>query len=668
MKPSAEGIVLSLYPPSIGSSPTGKPLPPLPESEGKLLLGTIQRGEKSGLLHVSVMPPKDGPKRPCVVVCLIDVSGSMAGAATDANTGETDGFSILDLVKHSVETIITTLEPDDSLSLIAFESSTRILLKPTRMDEAGKKTAMEQAKSLKDLGGTNLWEGLKVSIDMIKEDPVCQGANTSLWLFTDGVPDSYPGGIAPALTKYLKGASPPCVINTFGFGYSLDSELLYQIAELGNGIFCYIPDCNLVGTTFVNCLCNTMSTAMFKARLRVKATGVKNLKCIGYEVREGKVELGTVLYGQSRDIVFSFDMKSPTASISFSAQYKCNAGMAEQTISGFAVADPIALHRNYCRSEYDEIIRSGLVACVGGSKDTAFLKRLEDIIACSPSKDDPAMKALMIDLVSANEMEGRVGKAFSTEERIKRWGAHYVRSMIRAHKLQMCHNFKDPGVQVYGGDLFKKLQLKADKVFCSLPAPVPSLQRVKKAVGQADAPASAPVDMQTYMSCGGGCFGGLGLVSMADGTKKRVIDLVRGDTVLSNGVGAKVLCLVVFPIHGKTQMATVSGMKITPKHPILSEGVWKYPRETGKVEEEYCDFIYNVVLDQGHTVTINGVEAVTLGHGKHDNITVRHAYYGSQRVVEDIKRFSGWTEGKVLMAGCKKYRDPFSGAVMCIAN
>ena len=45
--------------------------------------------------------------------------------------------------------------------------------------------------------------------------------------------------------------------------------------------------------------------------------------------------------------------------------------------------------------------------------------------------------------------------------------------------------------------------------------------------------------------------------------------------------------------------------------------------------------IYNFVLDQGHTVLVNGVECVTLGHKFRDDI-VRHSYYGTDRVIHDL--------------------------------
>lgn len=50
-----------------------------------------------------------------------------------------------------------------------------------------------------------------------------------------------------------------------------------------------------------------------------------------------------------------------------------------------------------------------------------------------------------------------------------------------------------------------------------------------------------------------------------------------------------------------------------------------------------CEEVYNFALDQGHTVLVNNVECVTLGHNFRDDI-VRHRYYGSQRVIEDLRR------------------------------
>jgi len=58
-------------------------------------------------------------------------------------------------------------------------------------------------------------------------------------------------------------------VNTFGFGYHLDSGLLLDIAKEANGTFGFIPDGLIVGTNFVNSLANVMSTYSQGAILRL---------------------------------------------------------------------------------------------------------------------------------------------------------------------------------------------------------------------------------------------------------------------------------------------------------------------------------------------------------------------------------------------------------------
>merc|ERR1712070_665067 len=73
------------------------------------------------------------------------------------------------------------------------------------------------------------------------------------------------------------------------------------------------------------------------------------------------------------------------------------------------------------------------------------------------------------------DISGQVCEALSKTDFYTKWGRHYLPSLVFAHKLEMCNNFKDPGVQNYGGDLFKANQDMADAAFNELPAPKPSV-------------------------------------------------------------------------------------------------------------------------------------------------------------------------------------------------
>ena len=60
-----------------------------------------------------------------------------------------------------------------------------------------------------------------------------------------GVPNiEPPRGHIPMLKKYytLYPAMRSCIVNTFGFGYSLNSELLQKVATEGQGSYGFIPD------------------------------------------------------------------------------------------------------------------------------------------------------------------------------------------------------------------------------------------------------------------------------------------------------------------------------------------------------------------------------------------------------------------------------------------
>ena len=77
---------------------------------------------------------------------------------------------------------------------------------------------------------------------------------------------------------------------------------------------------------------------------------------------------------------------------------------------------------------------------------------------------------------------------------------------------------------------------------------------------------------------------------------------------------------------------------ITSWHPVRLDQQWLMPCSlVSSPNEISCDVVYNFALDQGHTVFVNDVECVTLGHGFQDDV-VRHAYYGTQRVIKDLKQ------------------------------
>jgi len=303
-------------------------------------------------------------------------------------------------------------------------------------------------------------------------------------------------------------------------------------------------------------------------------------------------------------------------------------------------------------------------------------KLIEDLIAgitaaCSDdAKKDTRFVALLEDLT------GQVLEAFSKLEFYKKWGVHYLPSLMRAHQLQMCNNFKDPGLQHYGGKLFRALRDEVDDIFVQLPPPKPTFP-ITKTFGRGShnggrgAPrVSAPVSsMRVYHSSSNPCFDGECLVNMADGSKKSVKLIKKGDHVSGGNTDAEVLCVVKTTCDGgKVSLVELEGgLLVTPYHPVRKEGKWHFPCTLGDVTERECPAVYSFVLQEHHVMEINGVDCVTLGHGFEEEV-VRHSYFGTSRVLEDLQRMPGWSEGLIeLEAGCVQ-RDSVSGLVVGLSH
>jgi len=264
----------------------------------------------------------------------------------------------------------------------------------------------------------------------------------------------------------------------------------------------------------------------------------------------------------------------------------------------------------------------------------------------SSNGDDTKTKSLLEDL------EGQVSQALSRVDWFKKWGRHYLPSLMGAHLFQQCNNFKDPGVQNYGGEIFTKIRDQADDIFLKLPPPEPSLlppPPPKSSPAAASYVPAAAVDMSRYYDSGGVCFGGKSLMTLHDGTQKLVETVKKGDHVKTQNGWSTVKCVV--KSHVTNNMALLvslpCGLTITPWHPIMSEkGEWIFPSELSKPKFVPCTEVYNFALDSEHTVFVNGVLCVTLGHHE-TNGKAPHAYFGSSLVIENLMKFPGWDEGLV---------------------
>merc|ERR1719491_2078347 len=129
------------------------------------------------------------------------------------------------------------------------------------------------------------------------------------------------------------------------------------------------------------------------------------------------------------------------------------------------------------------------------ARSLLLVQQLGDRIRSSESASDSFVASLLEDI------QEEVTIALSDDASLRRWGLHYLPSLMFAHKHQQCNNFKDRSVQMYGGSLFKELRDVADDNFNELPPPKPSLARSSRSVsGSTYTPV---VNMAAYNNCYG---------------------------------------------------------------------------------------------------------------------------------------------------------------------
>ena len=162
-----------------------------------------------------------------VVLLIHPVQWAAEVELQNAHAKERSGLSQLDLVKHALKTIVHALTQNDRLSIVSFSDNAAILLKLREIDEDGRSIASAAIEQLQTDASTNIWDGLKTGLDILAEGQRPSGSNAALFLLTDGCPNvNPPEGHLPALAAYKATTNFTCSINTFGFGYNLESQLI----------------------------------------------------------------------------------------------------------------------------------------------------------------------------------------------------------------------------------------------------------------------------------------------------------------------------------------------------------------------------------------------------------------------------------------------------------
>ena len=589
-----------------------------------------------------------------VFITVVDISGSMGNSSVDntQKTSDAAAFSRADLVRHAVATQIGLLRDEDEMALVLFDNAATIALPRTQMTAGGRAAAKACLPRIRPTGGTAIWAGLQKALTIAES---VTNKNVVIILQTDGESDpSYnpPRGIPDTFRAWLD-AHPTTKLTLhtvgYGFGDALDMPLLRSLSNIGSGTANYIPDGSMVGTVFIHLLANLMTCQYRGVKVHLPLQG----QCI---------PIGFLQAGQTRDLILSLsdsviEITATADNTTDHASFTLTA--ATPTVAVAEVAWPL-IHTVLITELQDALI----AAEAGAHYDLGSL-----ISTCRAQASNPSIKALLVDLADPDASKGQLGKAFASTDAFRRWGRHYVPGVLDGHKNQWPINFKDACSTVYGSANTRRLIDRGDEIFTSLPPPTASCATAvaaSYAYGGGNGTYVPVNSMATLHNSSGGCFTADCKIMMADIRIKRIADLKKGDIVWG---GHKVLAVIYTPVQKEVDMVTFPmGLKITSWHPmkLKEDGEWVFPVDVGVTEKIFVEAYYNLVLESGHIIELNGYQVVTLGHNFYDNEVIAHPYFGTHAVIDDLKSHPDWESGFVVLDEKDAVRSSENGMIQKI--
>lgn len=621
-----------------------------------------------------------------VILC-IDRSGSMATlveAKNESGKKLEDGFTQQDIVNHAAKTVAKSLQKNDRISVITFDNNIDTLFDLLPMTPVNESLILSKISNIKPGGQTNIWGAIKKAYELL-EKRGDKSRNSVIMLFTDGVPNISPArGEVDTLKRSKKSSNFDTPLWTFGFGYNLQRGLLFDLAKYGNGSMGHIPDGGLIATVFSNFLSTIQCSVANNIKLYIESCNdsvINDLEPVMGEYQVEKISkqkyliyVNNLQIQQSRHIVINFE-KLPRNKHTICAKYyfEYNIGNCKYKSDDYDY--------NYCESTDYEMVSSHIIRYTvvenirkainlksTGTDDVDSLIKLME--TTTESSNDPNILNLketlndQIKIALSNHPDHKTDHNGRSVSYFMKWGEFYLDQLSLALNNEMKPNFKDKACFGYGGDIFNELVDKCSDIFDTLEPPKPSgVTNVYSSYNNYSSYGSlnntpsysTPASLSNYNDPDGGCFDSNCMISMADNSKKLLKELEKGDKIITlkdhNDINSiiytKVVCIYETIIERNINMVCLDNdLKITEWHPILTPLGWKFPSEIKKSSSIYCDSIITLVLEDGHVAFINDRPCITLGHNFKDGI-LDHNFYGSEKVIDNLKEMPGYEEGHI---------------------
>ncbi|HEY5946938.1 MAG TPA: von Willebrand factor type A domain-containing protein [Kofleriaceae bacterium] len=241
-------------------------------------------------------------RKPANLVFLVDVSGSMSSPDK------------LGLAKQSLRILTNNLTENDTVSLVTYAGSTRVVLQPTS-DRAKIQAAIEELESA---GSTGMASGIDLAYQQATKG-LQPGHIARVIVLSDGDANVGPH-THEDLLKIISGrAKEGVTLSTIGFGMgNYKDELMEQLADKGNGNNFYIDSLDQAKRVFQEQLTSNLEVVAKDVKLQVDfdPAMVARYRLVGYEnrdikdedFREDKVDAGEVGAGHQVTALYEIEL------------------------------------------------------------------------------------------------------------------------------------------------------------------------------------------------------------------------------------------------------------------------------------------------------------------------------------------------------------------------
>lgn len=583
-------------------------------------------------LTINIIPDKKYNKKAHIIG--IDISGSMGNQAliTDESGKKIQTeFSYLDLVKHCIRMYIHSINIGDLFTLIAFNCRAYPIIVNEIIKEDNIDDLCERVMKLKASGGTNLWDCISLSYEMIQE--LDNDLIKNIVIFTDGVPNQNPPrGIKYSLSKYLEQYDvKDTPIHLLGFGYNLEINTLNNICSMTNGTYNFIPSSAEMLTVMVHLMSNINIKCNKNIKINITYNNISNeeiKKATQYLIHTFQIIDNTVIVdiGQTSNITILMDsLQCHKPNITYIETSKIKTNIVEIKQIDSQVYDET--------NKLRVIFIRKIMEMYNNATNDRFHKNEKIYIDLLETLD---INNYIIDLY-VKDLTGEIKLALLNSDNFIKWGKYYIPSLIGAYSRQECNNFRDYGIQTFCSEEFKLLRDKIDKLCDELPDLEPTAQNVNyQQYNQVQIHRQPIRNIRQYQDLGG-CIHPHCLIK----TINRFVPLgtiKKGDTIINTDNQASIVeCVVRHKCpNNRANLCKIGELYITPYHPIYINNKWEFPINIVPSEDYQCDYVYNLILNNRKSINVNNIKCCTLGHGLEGDV-IYHPFFGTEEVVFNLQ-------------------------------